>query len=268
MKNCKNYECDKEIPDNRTYCSLTCRNVYVNKHCRDYSKNGKALSDRAKIPYLKNPKRCENPSCGKELPYKQRGNKYCCNSCAATIGNLGLDRSNNILSKEGYENIVKANRKRAGEGVYEKYESNPKLCQFCGVKIPFNFRHKKFCNHTCRKSFLRKDKTELAIYKRDASFNFNLKNYPEEFDFSLIEQYGWYKAKNRGDNLNGVSRDHMFSVNEGFKLGIDAKIIAHPANCKLMQHNDNSKKWKHSSITIDELLKRIEEWDSKYGIKA
>lgn len=99
----------------------------------------------------------------------------------------------------------------------------------------------------------------------DCRFNFNLSDFKEEFDFSLIKKYGWYKPKNRGDNLGGVSRDHMISIVEGFEKKISPKIISHPANCKLMVHNDNIRKYKNSSITIDELLERIDKWNKKYG---
>lgn len=102
--------------------------------------------------------------------------------------------------------------------------------------------------------------TGIKRYRQLCEFKFSLKDYPNRFNFSLIEKYGWYKAKNRGDNPNGVSRDHMYSVKEGFINKIDPKIISHPANCELLVHKDNNKKKTASSITIEELLKRIEKW--------
>ncbi len=36
MKKCKNIECEKLIDDKRMYCSLKCRNIYVNKNLRNY----------------------------------------------------------------------------------------------------------------------------------------------------------------------------------------------------------------------------------------
>ncbi len=109
------------------------------------------------------------------------------------------------------------------------------------------------------------DKTIKSEYRKACKFRFNLKDYPDNFDFWLIEQYGWYKAKNKGDNLGGVSRDHMLSVSEGFELGIDPFLLAHPANCKLLIHTDNISKNKKSTITFDELLNRIKNFDEKYG---
>jgi hypothetical protein len=106
---------------------------------------------------------------------------------------------------------------------------------------------------------------EYQKYRIDSNFKFNLKDYADEFDFSLVKKHGWYSPTNKNNNLNGVSRDHMFSVREGFEKGIDPKIISHPANCRLMIHNDNISKNKKSVITIEELLERIEKFEEKYN---
>jgi len=97
-------------------------------------------------------------------------------------------------------------------------------------------------------------------YRQLCEFKFSLKDYPNKFDFHLIEKYGWYKAKNRGDNPNGVNRDHMYSIKEGFVNNVDPLIISHPANCQLITHKNNIEKRSKSSITLDELYKRIKEW--------
>jgi len=60
--------------------------------------------------------------------------------------------------------------------------------------------------------------------------------------------------------------DHMFSVREGFEKGIDPYLISHPANCELMIHNYNISKNKKSSITIDDLLNKIKEFEEKFNI--
>ena len=35
---CKNIECQNETTGKRVYCSLTCRNIFVNKYLRNYDK--------------------------------------------------------------------------------------------------------------------------------------------------------------------------------------------------------------------------------------
>jgi hypothetical protein len=109
------------------------------------------------------------------------------------------------------------------------------------------------------------DLQKLSDYRLACKFNFNIGDYPDEFDFKLIENHGWYSAKNRGNNLNGVSRDHIVSVKFGFENSIDPKIISHPANCQLLRHNDNVSKHKKCSMTIEDLLEKIQKWDDRYN---
>ena len=92
------------------------------------------------------------------------------------------------------------------------------------------------------------------------SFKFNIYEYPERFDLDLIKKYGWYKVKNRGDNPNGVNRDHMYSKIEGFRNKIDPSLISHPANCVLILHKENLNKNRKCSITLEELKERIKKW--------
>jgi hypothetical protein len=112
----------------------------------------------------------------------------------------------------------------------------------------------------------RNNRSALENYRADCAFKFNLSDYPDEFDFTLIESHGWYKPKNRGDNLTGVSRDHAVSVRYGFDNQLPAHHLAHPANCVLMKHGENVSKGKKITMSYDDLLKRIKSWDEKYGL--
>jgi hypothetical protein len=104
------------------------------------------------------------------------------------------------------------------------------------------------------------DKIGINRYRQLCEFKFNVYHFPNKFDLTLIEKFGWYKAKNRGDNPNGISRDHMFSIKEGYLNNIDPFIISHPANCMLMKNDENNKKKTKCSITLEELKKRIDDW--------
>ena len=132
-------------------------------------------------------------------------------------------------------------------------KNNNKL-KFRGLKDGVNLSRKKGLGNKSKKE-------GLDRYRQLCAFSFSLNEYPNKFDFSLIGKHGWYKAKNRGDNLGGVSRDHMYSVKDGYVNNIEVEIIKHPANCVLMIHNENSKKNHNSSITLEELYKRIKEWN-------
>ena len=101
------------------------------------------------------------------------------------------------------------------------------------------------------------------IYYSECLFRFNIYKYPDEFDLSLANLYGWYSPQK---NIRGVSRDHIFSASKAFHLNIDPIIIRHPANCKLMIHLDNLRKSNTCNITIEELKIKILEFDKKYGV--
>lgn len=251
MKKCKNTECEKLIDDKRTYCSLSCRNIFVNKNMRDYQKVGEILHNKSLDNYELSPKFCKNLSCGEKIPYDKRKNNYCNSSCSATAVN------NNRIYTWGKKisDGIKKSLKEKNKNIISEQE---KKCPVCNN---FFTGRNKYCSSNCVKKNKRKNWDEFYEYKMNCKFTFNLKDFKDEFDFSLIEKHGWYKPKNKGDNLTGVSRDHMLSIVEGFNKKISYNIINHPANCKLMIHTDN----KNSSITLEELLIRIKNWDIKYG---
>jgi len=124
-----------------------------------------------------------------------------------------------------------------------------KKCKICKIEkeiLVFGC----ICNE-CKKSY-------YENYRKFSKFQFNVYDYPGYFDLSLVESFGWYKPSNGGNNLNGVSRDHLYSVKDGFLNNVPLEIIKHPANCKLVKHIDNQKKGSKSSISLEELKMRIE----------
>lgn len=254
---CKN--CESKTKGKRKYCSYKCRNIYVNKNLRDYSKNSKGQS---KIDnYI--PKKCL--TCGDELPYEKRRNKYCNSSCAAKTTNTKRDYSEININ----ENSILA-LKRSTELKYkkkkDKYYKNPNKCINCNKILKYKKRKNKFCEWKCKIEYY-SNKNEYQLYKSQCKFKFNLSDYPDEFNFKLIEKYGWYSPTNKNNNLEGVSRDHIYSVREGFENKIDPSLISHPANCRLMVHNDNISKNKRSDITLKELKNKIINWNEKYKQK-
>lgn len=129
-------------------------------------------------------------------------------------------------------------------------------CKICGL---FSIEESRniICIY-CRSTY-------YEYYRIECKFKFNVFDFKEEFDLDLVRKYGFYSPTNKRNNLEGVSRDHIYSVRDGFINKIDSKIISHPANCRLILHRDNSKKSSKSIITIDELISRISEWDLKYN---
>lgn len=154
-----------------------------------------------------------------------------------------------------------------GVQFHDLYEDHK--CLYCGNTFYGHYKT-KYCSQKCRR--LAKladigDRSEFDLYYKLCRFTFRLSDYPDEFDFDLLKEHGMYKAKNHGDNPNGVSRDHMYSIMDGWKNKIDPEIISHPANCRLITQRQNVSKGRKSSITIDELMSRIRDWNIKYGVK-
>lgn len=246
MKECKNVECKIPVVGNKLYCSLKCRNVYVNKYLRDYSKTSQGFKDKKnelELKYYENPKHCLE--CSKILSYEVRKNKFCNHSCSAKETNKLMKGMVKNFSEEGVSNIRK--------GIEERHGKKIKIskCLYCNTII----KRKRYCNKNCR--ILNTHKDEKKLYRVLCKFNFSLNEYPDYFDFDLIKKYGWYKAKNHGDNPLGVSRDHLYSINEGFKNNVLPWVISHPANCGLKQQVENIKKYTKSEITLDELIEKI-----------
>jgi hypothetical protein len=259
---CKNIECENETTGKRVYCSLTCRNIFVNKYLRNYDKvsdNFKKKKKEKEKEYLKNVKRCK--FCNKDIPYDSRENDYCNHSCSASHNNSLREYTWGDKISESVKEYISKNG-LFGALLFKKEKSTKFMCKNC------NKEHEKrtvFCSNECLKQYRRINMDEYKKYKQDTIFKFSLNDYPDYFEFELIEKYGWYSPSNKNNNLNGVSRDHMISVKEGFELGIDPFLLAHPANCKLMIHNENISKNKKSSITLDELLDRITKFESIFG---
>lgn len=243
------------------------------KYSSGYNGSYEILSDRAKLKkqseieqYNLNPKICI--VCSNIILYEHKHSNYCCASCGAKHGNKTRKESGWILSDEAKNKIrlsLEEHRKIYGVGGRPSLPMKIFTCLNCGNSFERK-RTAKYCSKQCcgnhKQQEADKTRTPFKNYARRCSFKFSLNNYPDKFNFSLIEEFGWYSATNHGNNLSGISRDHMVSVRYGFDNGIDPKIISHPANCNLLQHNKNSSKHSKCSITLSELKQRIELWDA------
>lgn len=187
---------------------------------------------------------------------KGKYRKTCSSNCSHRLTYLNSDKDarNNKISE-------KLQRAKNHNIVYTN------TCEFCGKQFVTKKKHQKCCSVSCAaKNRYKTNKTIKNEYKHACSFTFALNSFLDEFDFALVEQFGWYKAKNHGNNLYGISRDHIFSQDDGLKYLIDPYIISHPANCRLLQHNKNASKHNKSDITIDDLILKIHQWHAKYGV--
>lgn len=211
---------------------------------------------------------CEN--CQIEHNGKYLNKRFCSYKCARAYStkhdNSKEQKVTNCISckKEIFINkrasIKTARCKECkNKNTKEKYLNNRKkkikTCKFCNSII--NEKHKSICNN-CKLEY-------YGQFRRECGFIFHLNEFPNEFDFNLIKLYGWYKASNNGNNLNGISRDHIFSVKRAFEEKINPIFIKHPANCELIRHKDNQSKKSKCKLSYNELLIKIINFEEKYN---
>ena len=92
-------------------------------------------------------------------------------------------------------------------------------------------------------------------YRADCEFRFDPGVYTQMPGYELFMELGMYHSVR---NPGGVCRDHMLSVEYGYRNNISPEIISHPANCQYLTNNDNITKNSASCITLEELLERIQ----------
>jgi hypothetical protein len=224
------------------------------------------LKLKSQLPSKSHKQSCKY--CGDEfVSYISDERFFCSLNCSASYNNLQRnvlteDVKNKISQslKKYHEPKQEKNRKEITDDRGEKQcklikEKNRK-CRSCGVekKIP---KYKITCDD-CRYQYYK-------FYRPSCEFDFDFKTFEAEFNTTDLKKLGWYSPSNKGNNLNGVSKDHMYSVKEGFINKIDPEIIKHPANCQLLKYSENSIKKTSCSITIDELISRIKEWNDKFN---
>jgi hypothetical protein len=229
--------------------------------------------------YGTNPKKCTH--CDNFLVFAKRKNKFCSSICAAIANNKIRSiyyTPNKIKPCTICSNLVEVKGNCSNRSVFcsdtcrskriinlRKSNKIKKICNNCNEHITGG--GKRYCSNICWREFSFKRKNEKAQYKLKCAFNFNVYEYPNFFDLSLIDKFGWYSPSNKKNNLNGISRDHCISINDGYIKNINPDIIAHPANCRLINHVDNQIK-KHNSIyTLDMLLEKILAFEKQYTLK-
>lgn len=195
---------------------------------------------------------------------KQHTNpKFCCSSCGAKYNNKHFAKERRGPPK-GYRLgiVAKTGEKAKNHTQLEKFPSSHVYYNTC-AKTGIFFTYKSYRKYH---PSINADKRD---YYRNCSFRFWVYKYPKWFDLKIVEEYGWYSTpgskRNGIKNLNGVSRDHMLSIHDGYVQNIDPKLMSHPANCCLILHAHNNLKNTKSKIGIKQLLQRIREFEKIYS---
>lgn len=111
-----------------------------------------------------------------------------------------------------------------------------------------------------RQSVLRKNgyydnRDAEEAYRAQCEFRLSSKLYPYIFGFELVKLHGWCHPIK---NPYGISKDHIVSVHYGFTHNIDPYLISHPANCMFILQSENASKGENCSMTVQELIERVE----------
>lgn len=227
---------------------------------------------------MKSCKHCSTPLINKN-------NIFCNRSCAAIYNNRLKDYSmfktglqtpeSKLKASANRRSINKANRAITGPSSHYLYSlSRAAIAEAIATNTPYTKIYLCICKKTniiwystTWKSIHPSVIQSKGDYRYQCRFNFSISQFPEWFSYStpLIETYGWYSAANKHNNLTGCSRDHLYSVSDGYLNNVSPLIIAHPANCEIKPHRVNQSKHSTSSITLAELHNRIALFNEQYG---
>lgn len=221
---------------------------------------------------------CAN--CGKEIPHRQR---YCSRSCAGIVNSSKRTAEDRKRHGEKVSQTMKSKSTKPtihGSCVlcnqpYATTNARQNMCTLCSDRHStpsrirlhavhrhcpscgkFEYTFGKFQKDTCASC------RPLVEYRALCKFSHNLKDYPTEYNLSLLAEVGMFHPKT---NPTGASRDHLYSVSDGHSNKIDPSIIRHPANCQIVTQCDNTRKGSRSSISLSDLLLKIADWDSRYS---
>ena len=229
------------------FCSLSCSAKY----------GGERSRRAARQRYADNPKRCHY--CEDVIAYEDRKVKlkFCSQSCSGRAAN---------------ERMTVESRRKQGESLRIFNEKNPRpkkekpapknrakktdkfpftkvsayVCKETG-KTFYSRYWRKYCNDAA--------KVNRLVYRQHCSFGFSPYQYTDMEGYDLLLTHGIYHPVS---NPTGVSRDHKYSVADGWKNSVDPEIMKHRFNCRLVLHSDNNKKNTCSSISLSELLEKVE----------
>lgn len=139
--------------------------------------------------------------------------------------------------------------------IFRTWKLNPET-RACSVQCAARLKSRKI--NANKELFIR--------YRKCCQFKFSLKILEPGNGQELLQEFGMYRAANRGNNLKGVSRDHKLSIKDGFRQKVDPYYMSHPANCQLLQQQENEHKNFKSILSLQELILEVERWNREHGI--
>jgi hypothetical protein len=240
--------------------------------------------------YQKTLKQCKQ--CGET--FKPGGSQlFCGHSCAASFSNAERVKNGYVVTEEHKQRTAKSviksliskghtpkkvrtnviHRKIKPVIIYSKPVIVPVHETTKNASGPFSYIYTCSCKH-CGIKFTSRIKKQYCdvhrtLYSNSSKagykFTFNVYYYPELFDIDLLNKVGWFSPGGTAGtwNINGLSRDHKVSVTESIKNNYDPFYITHPLNCQLMTHSENNKKKTQSSMSYNDLITLVDNYENK-----
>ena len=123
-----------------------------------------------------------------------------------------------------------------------------------------------------RRKIKTRDKSQALLGLNDEDYKKHLESIPENIKYrkevnSITKKQPLIKLENyekRGNykQVDSYNLDHKYSVMEGFRNNIEPKIIGHIANLEMLPYKENISKSDKCSITLEELITKISQYES------
>lgn len=234
------------------YCSDSCAKKYRSTVAQE---NNTATCTFCKTTFVK--KSQSQTLCSKSCSNKNRTHSDLTKSKISKsllLHNTNPNHERKIITIS--KDKVRVNRRDLSDKMYCKIY----ICKCKNCNSFFSHKsYRKFCTN-CQSSYAQNGRARFK-------FKFNIYDYPDLFDLKSLYEIGWKSRRGDKSNPNGMTRDHRVSVKDAIEYNYEPYYISHPLNCELMRMIDNQKKNASSSITYEELVKLVIEYDSKYGAK-
>jgi hypothetical protein len=233
------------------------RNFYKTNFCTLSCANLSKIKPETKVS-------CE--VCKKDVYRKKiySENIFCSHTCSAKFSNKNRKRNTPEMIKSKASIRAKLAYDIRNK-IKEEMVWGPYSCLFI-VKCAHSgelFASRSKRKYSPKNAHLYSD-NQRALY----IFRFNIFNHKDLFDWDFIKKHGWYSThrKRNGQttkaNPGGVSRDHRVSVNEAIRNNYDPFYIKHPLNCEIMLHRENSAKKTRSSMSYEDLIKKVDAYEA------
>lgn len=208
------------------------------------------------------------PCCEIEYSTSEKDGKFCSKSCSNKFRKHTQETKDKISNKlKGRTSILNNSKSKKPtkllyKNILKKQKTEPAKLEICSLFTckckKCNFigsyrKQRKYCSN-CESCYSENGRSKYV-------FTFNVYNYPDLFDLTLLYTIGWRVTKGKNKNVYGISRDHKVSVHEAIINDYDPYYIKHPLNCQLMTHIENQNKGTSSSLTYQELIKLVDDYD-------